>query len=199
MLLVKGPGGFHRREKTLARIPIRLLWLFLPSDILHDTKAAHSDLSLKLWRFLTLLPLPAARLLLQTAGAYWYTWDSQCESEIAAVRTQANRPRVPGISRTTTTGLTCSSPYLAHPRPLCLCSLSSSHQGFHLPESKQAELFPPQGLCPGPVPRIFILYMGFSRQEYWSGLPIPFSSGPHFVRTLHHDWSVLGGPTWHSS
>ena len=28
---------------------------------------------------------------------------------------------------------------------------------------------------------------------------IPFSSGPHFVRTLHHDPSVLGGPTWHGS
>ena len=28
---------------------------------------------------------------------------------------------------------------------------------------------------------------------------IPISSGPHFVRTLHHDPSVLGGPTWHSS
>ena len=26
---------------------------------------------------------------------------------------------------------------------------------------------------------------------------IPFSSGPHFVRTLHHDPSVLGGPTRH--
>ena len=25
----------------------------------------------------------------------------------------------------------------------------------------------------------------------------PFSSGPHFVRTLHHDPSVLGGPTQH--
>ena len=24
---------------------------------------------------------------------------------------------------------------------------------------------------------------------------IPFSSGPHFVRTLHHDPSILGGPT----
>ena len=24
-----------------------------------------------------------------------------------------------------------------------------------------------------------------------------FSSGPHFVRTLYHDLSVLGGPTWH--
>ena len=28
---------------------------------------------------------------------------------------------------------------------------------------------------------------------------IPFSSGPLFVRTLHHDPSVLGGPTCHSS
>ena len=26
---------------------------------------------------------------------------------------------------------------------------------------------------------------------------ISFSSGPHFVRTLQHDPSVLGGPTWH--
>ena len=26
---------------------------------------------------------------------------------------------------------------------------------------------------------------------------IPFSSGPHFVRILHYDPSVLGGPTWH--
>ena len=28
---------------------------------------------------------------------------------------------------------------------------------------------------------------------------IPFSSGPHFVRTLHYDPSILGGPTWHGS
>ena len=27
----------------------------------------------------------------------------------------------------------------------------------------------------------------------------PFSSGPHFIRTLHRDSSVLGGPTWHGS
>ena len=26
---------------------------------------------------------------------------------------------------------------------------------------------------------------------------IPFSSGPCFVRTLHHDLSVLGNTTWH--
>ena len=28
---------------------------------------------------------------------------------------------------------------------------------------------------------------------------IPFSSGPHFVRCLHHDPYVLGGPTQHGS
>ena len=28
---------------------------------------------------------------------------------------------------------------------------------------------------------------------------IPFSSGPRFVRTLHYDPSILGGPTWHGS
>ena len=28
---------------------------------------------------------------------------------------------------------------------------------------------------------------------------IPISSGPCFVRTLHHDPSILGGPTWHGS
>ena len=25
---------------------------------------------------------------------------------------------------------------------------------------------------------------------------IPFSSGPHFVRTLHHDPPILGGPSF---
>ena len=28
---------------------------------------------------------------------------------------------------------------------------------------------------------------------------ISLSSGPRFVRTLHHDPSILGGPTWHGS
>ena len=28
---------------------------------------------------------------------------------------------------------------------------------------------------------------------------IPFSCGPRFVRTLHHDPSILGGPTQHGS
>ena len=35
--------------------------------------------------------------------------------------------------------------------------------------------------------------MGFSRLESW--FAIPFSSGPHSVRILHHDLSILG-PSW---
>ena len=30
-------------------------------------------------------------------------------------------------------------------------------------------------------------------------LAVPFSSGPHLVRSLPHDPSILGGPTWHGS
>ena len=41
---------------------------------------------------------------------------------------------------------------------------------------------------------LFILFMGFSREVRW--FAIPSSSVPHFVRTLHHDPSVLGGSTW---
>ena len=39
---------------------------------------------------------------------------------------------------------------------------------------------------------LFILFMGFSTA-------VLFSSGPCFVRTLHHDSSVLGGLTRHGS
>lgn len=43
-LPMKGPGSFHRREKTLARIPTGVLKLLLPGAI-HETKTTHSDLS----------------------------------------------------------------------------------------------------------------------------------------------------------
>ena len=36
-----------------------------------------------------------------------------------------------------------------------------------------------------------------ARMLEWAA--ISFSSGPRFVRTLHHDPSTLGGPAWHSS
>ena len=41
---------------------------------------------------------------------------------------------------------------------------------------------------------LFILFIGFSRQECWSAA-VSFSSGPRFVGTLHHDPSILSGPT----
>ena len=40
---------------------------------------------------------------------------------------------------------------------------------------------------------------GVLKQRILKWLAIPFSSGPHFVRTLHHDLSILGGPTQHGS
>ena len=42
---------------------------------------------------------------------------------------------------------------------------------------------------------LFILFIGFSM--LLKVFAIPFSSGPRCVRTLHHDLSVLGGPSRH--
>ena len=57
---------------------------------------------------------------------------------------------------------------------------------------------------PGRWPFSVILYCLFilsmileARILEW--FAIPFSSGPHFVRTLYHDLSVLSGPSWHGS
>ena len=44
---------------------------------------------------------------------------------------------------------------------------------------------------------LYIMFMGFSRQEYWSSLPFP--SPADLVKTVYHDLSVLGGPTLHGS
>ena len=40
---------------------------------------------------------------------------------------------------------------------------------------------------------------GVLKERMLKWFAIPFSSGPHFVRTLHHDSSVLCGPTQHGS
>ena len=40
---------------------------------------------------------------------------------------------------------------------------------------------------------------GVLRARIWKWFAIHFSSGPHFVRTLQHDLSILDGPTWHGS
>ena len=43
---------------------------------------------------------------------------------------------------------------------------------------------------------LFILFMGFSRLEYWRGLPFP-SPMNHILIDLSHDLTVLGGSTGH--
>ena len=60
------------------------------------------------------------------------------------------------------------------------------------------------GICrPGeflfqyPIILPFHTVHGFLRARILKWFAIPFSSGPHSVRPLHHDLSVLGGPTWH--
>ncbi|CAI9164854.1 unnamed protein product [Rangifer tarandus platyrhynchus] len=49
--------------------------------------------------------------------------------------------------------------------------------------------------CPIFLP--FHTVHGILKARILKWLAIPFSSGPCFVRTLHHDPSILGGPTRH--
>ena len=64
-----------------------------------------------------------------------------------------------------------------------------------------------KGLSSSPTPQfksvdssvLSFLYSPTLKTRILKCLAIPFSSGPRFVRTLHHDPSILGGPTWHGS
>ena len=40
---------------------------------------------------------------------------------------------------------------------------------------------------------------GILKEKILKWFAIPFFNEPHFVRTLHHDLSILGGPTRHGS
>jgi len=46
---------------------------------------------------------------------------------------------------------------------------------------------------------LFHIVHGVFKARIMKWFAIPFSSEPHFVRTLHHDPSILGGPTWPGS
>ena len=48
-----------------------------------------------------------------------------------------------------------------------------------------------------PIILFFHTAHGVLKARILKWFAIPFSSGPHSVRPLHHDPSVLGGPTWH--
>ena len=45
----------------------------------------------------------------------------------------------------------------------------------------------------------FHTFHGVLKARILKWFVIPFSSGPRFVRTLRHDLSILGGPTWQGS
>ena len=51
--------------------------------------------------------------------------------------------------------------------------------------------------CPVFLP--FHTVHGVLKARILKWFSIPFPSGACFVRTLHHDPSILGGPTWHGS
>ena len=59
--------------------------------------------------------------------------------------------------------------------------------------------WPEEFLFQYPIILPFHTVHGVFKARILKWFPIPFSSGPRFVRTLHHDLSVLGGPTWHGS
>ena len=50
-----------------------------------------------------------------------------------------------------------------------------------------------------PIFLLFHTVHGVLKARILKWFTIPFSSEPHFVRTLHHDPSILGGPTRHGS
>ena len=50
-----------------------------------------------------------------------------------------------------------------------------------------------------PIFLLFHTLHGVLKARILKWLAIPLSSGPHFVRALHYDPSILGGPTQHGS
>ena len=50
-----------------------------------------------------------------------------------------------------------------------------------------------------PVFLLFHTIHGILKAKILKWFAIPSSSGPYFIRTLHHDPSILGGPTWQGS
>ena len=75
---------------------------------------------------------------------------------------------------------------------ICHCFHFSSVQFSH---SVVSDSLRPHGLHNIFLP--FHAVNGVLKARIWKWFAIPFSSGPRFVRTLHHDLSALGGPTQH--
>ena len=67
--------------------------------------------------------------------------------------------------------------------------LHSSPVAYWAPMDLGSSFFSVLSFC------LFILFILKARRLKW--FAILFSRGPHFVRALHHDPPILGGPTWH--
>ena len=84
-----------------------------------------------------------------------------------------------------TWGCFCSGPATSFFLELLVLALCSSQGAYWTPSGLRAS-------SSGVISfGFFILFMGFSRQENWSGLPFPPPVGHG---CLHYDLSVLGGP-----
>ena len=69
--------------------------------------------------------------------------------------------------------------------------LHSSPIAYWAPTDQGGSSFSVLSFC------LFTLFMGFSRQEFWSGLPLP--SPVHHLLSELSTMTTLGGPTWHGS
>ena len=76
--------------------------------------------------------------------------------------------------------------------PLWHSALHSSPVAYWTPSNLGGLIFPCHIFC------LFILFMGFSRQEYWSGLPFPPPVDMIFQNSPLWPWP-LDGSAWHGS
>lgn len=143
--LAKGPGGFPWRGKALAGFPGDC-WSYSPQVQISVKQKPPTLILVKTsgsFYASSASSCSESKTLLRTAAIYWHVQSSQWESEIAPVKTQANKSWVPGISQTPATGPTC----LLGP----ISSQTTLPFALYAPDIvvstylKHANLFPPQG------------------------------------------------------
>ena len=89
--------------------------------------------------------------------------------------------------------------HLAYPQLGVVFALALSLQSFWSYFSSDLQLH--IGYLPTWEVHLSVSYLSFHtvylilKARILKWFAIPFSSGPRFVRTLHHDLSILGGPT----
>ena len=87
----------------------------------------------------------------------------------------------------------------------CFCFGSISSFFFlrvispHFSSSILGTYWPGEFIFQGPIFLPFHTVHGVLKARILKWFAMPFSSGPHSVWPLHHDPSILGGPTWHGS